>query len=413
MGIFVIAFGVLFAALFGLILLLGTLFNRDKIGRLAIFFAFLTTITITVAVVFSTQADRSPTFNLVERTALGTALMLAIMSLFLLLREIFRPQRLKQSRGLLGIGVSLLITLSGGVTQFIAIYLDQPETTVRLPTPVNALANAEAAANDPCEGPPGGGNGEDFFQPILAAAQEETGLSEDELVEQLFGEGRVSVAELVEDNGGDFNRMLAATVDTLTAAIEQQVADGCITRTAATTQIASLPLFIRVALTTDFNTLQRRFDPDVAEISDAQLYATRTSIAQTQAVATSTPTLVPSATPTPTATNTATRTPLPTLSATPTRERYQSPTPTLTPTLPNPCLARANFNVNMRDFPSLEDTEVLLTIPFEAVFPVYASNEDQSWWYGQYEATAGWISAEFIGLTDACNNLPIRQALRR
>jgi uncharacterized protein YgiM (DUF1202 family) len=103
-----------------------------------------------------------------------------------------------------------------------------------------------------------------------------------------------------------------------------------------------------------------------------------------------------------------TRTPFPTLSPTPTRERYVSPTPTLTPTLPDPCIASADFNVNMRDYPSLEDTQVLQTIEFGTVFSVFAPNEDQTWWYAQYDGVAGWISEEFISVTAPCLDLPPR-----
>jgi hypothetical protein len=63
----------------------------------------------------------------------------------------------------------------------------------------------------------------------------------------------------------------------------------------------------------------------------------------------------------------------------------------------------------MRTLPDLEEGDVILTIPFESVFSVFAPNEDKTWWFGQYEGESGWISAEFIALTSACDDLPPRR----
>jgi uncharacterized protein YraI len=80
-------------------------------------------------------------------------------------------------------------------------------------------------------------------------------------------------------------------------------------------------------------------------------------------------------------------------------------TPQPTPTLPNPCLALANYNVNLRAKPET-DAEVLATIPYNSTVTLYGRNDDSSWWYGEYEGKAGWVKGEFIAVSDACNDLP-------
>jgi hypothetical protein len=63
----------------------------------------------------------------------------------------------------------------------------------------------------------------------------------------------------------------------------------------------------------------------------------------------------------------------------------------------------------MRDYPSLEDSNVLVTIPFESVITIYAPNEDRTWWYGLYEGQVGWVSGEYMRLSPVCNELPPRR----
>lgn len=91
----------------------------------------------------------------------------------------------------------------------------------------------------------------------------------------------------------------------------------------------------------------------------------------------------------------------------PSRTRYASPTPSETPTLPSPCLVVALYNVNMRAEPSLQ-AELVATIPFETAVSAYGRNEDRTWWFVEYEGSAGWVSDEFVSTTPSCQQLPVQ-----
>lgn len=118
-----------------------------------------------------------------------------------------------------------------------------------------------------------------------------------------------------------------------------------------------------------------------------------------------TPTHTPSPTVTPTPT--LTRTPRPTATATPTRFVFLTRTPEPTATLPNPCLARTLYNVNLRAEPSL-DAAVVATISFDITVTLFGRTEDSQWWFGEYDDQAGWLKGEFLDLSASCAALPPR-----
>jgi hypothetical protein len=122
-------------------------------------------------------------------------------------------------------------------------------------------------------------------------------------------------------------------------------------------------------------------------------------------------TSTPSRTPTPTATVTSspTRRPTAVATVTPTRYQFVTRTPLPTATLPSPCLALANFNLNLRAQPEA-DAEVLATIPFNNTITLFGRSADSIWWYGEYEGDAGWVKGEFLALSTSCDALPERAA---
>jgi hypothetical protein len=204
--------------------------------------------------------------------SLGTAAVLIVLSLILLLIELRRPERLKQSRGLLGIGAGVLVAIS----------------TFSVP----AIAEYAFAAVQPTP------------TPLLVAA---------------------SSAETTSEPGAE----------------------------AATSTLTRTP------------------------------------------------------TPTATAPSTPTRRPTAVATATPTRYQFVTRTPLPTATLPDPCLALANFNLNLRAQPEA-DAEVLATIPFNNTITLFGHSDDSVWWFGEYEATSGWVKGEFLALSSSCDTLPER-----
>lgn len=108
-----------------------------------------------------------------------------------------------------------------------------------------------------------------------------------------------------------------------------------------------------------------------------------------------------------TRTATSTRTPRLASSLTMTRVRYESPMPTMTPTFPNPCLVLVNYNLNVRAEPN-DEASVVIVIPFDTSVPAFAKDDSGEWWQVTYEDQAGWVKQEFITLTSACEDLPVR-----
>lgn len=246
--------------------------QKTRIGFVQTWLAFLVVLLPVLGLVNNTLSETP--IPLGRTLTLGTAAVLIVLSLILMLVELRRPERLKQSRGLLGIGAGVLVAIS----------------TFSVP----AIADYAFAAVQPTP------------TPLLVAA------------------------------GG-----------------------------AETT-----------------------FEPGAE-------------------AATSTPSRTP--TPTATATSTPTRRPTAVATATPTRYQFVTRTPLPTATLPNPCLALANFNLNLRAQPEV-DAEVLATIPFNTTITLFGRSSDSSWWYGEYEGNAGWVKGEFLALSSSCDALPERAA---
>jgi hypothetical protein len=270
-GLLLIIAGGLFALLFILNGIIQAIRKNERIGFVQTLLAFLIVMLPLVALVMN-NLDENP-LAVIPSVALGLAIAVIVLSLIVVLLELRRPDKLKQSRGLLGIGAGILVAVAAFSVPVIATYvLTVPAT----PTPL-----------------------------VVASAGDAESTSE---------------------------------------------------------------------------------------------------VDSTRAV---TPTRTPTVTLTPT--QTPTRRPRPTVTPVATRFVFVTRTPLPTPTLPNPCLALANFNVNLRALPE-SDSEVLGTIPYSNTLTLFGRNDDSSWWYGEYEGQAGWVKGEFIAPSASCSTLPERAA---
>jgi hypothetical protein len=130
------------------------------------------------------------------------------------------------------------------------------------------------------------------------------------------------------------------------------------------------------------------------------------SLAQLQGGPTNT--LTPSRTPFPTYTPSLTRTPRPvTATVTATPLLFPSRTPAPTDTLPAPCIATTQYNVNLRAEPDTESA-LVATLPFGLSVMLYGRTTDSGWWYTEVEGQRGWLKGEFVVVSPACANLPVR-----
>lgn len=140
------------AGVFGVLLLLNvllkTLARREKVGFIDVFLVFVTVALLVLALVFDYQAspDGQP---LVQMGTLGAAAVLGVFGLLMMLLEVFRPQRLRDSRGLLVLWAALLVAISTQTVPLIARNIAPTLETlsiVQAPTPTRA---ASEATDDP------------------------------------------------------------------------------------------------------------------------------------------------------------------------------------------------------------------------------------------------------------------------
>lgn len=151
-------------AVFALLLLLNVLFKtlagREKIGFIDVFLTFLTTALLVLALVFDFQV--APTGQaLVTTGARVIAAVLAGFSLLIMLLELRRPQRLRDSRGVLMLWAGLLVVLSTFTVPIIATNL---VTTPEAVTVAGLIATPQPAPDTTAEA------GSVNAQPTRAAA---------------------------------------------------------------------------------------------------------------------------------------------------------------------------------------------------------------------------------------------------
>ena len=404
MGLLLFIVGAVFGVIFILNNLVRTIRRQYKLTRLEVIWAFFATLLPVSGLLVDNLSNAR--FDLVEQIAFLLIIPLAIFSIGLTVVEAFRPQRLRQSRGLFGLGIAFLLLVANLSYNFISLNIELSSAgSVRLPTPVNVTD-----ARDPCAVA-----AEDFGVRLLAFITEATGLSDEELLDVVLSTGEVSAADLVRQNDNDPEQLIRQIVDFGAPAVQKLVQDGCLPAAQGALFISQFRTIVSFVVNSDINTLQNFIGQnfgvgggDTADLSPEELQATRVALVQSVPTGPPAPSSTPTITPTHTPSPTLTRTPRPTLSPTPTRERFSTATPSPSPTLPNPCLGTASFNVNLRDYPSLENTEILKLIPFDTAFAVYGPNEERTWWYIEYDGVAGWVSSEFIQVTRACETLPAR-----
>ena len=414
MGLVLFIFGAAFGLVFILNNILRTVRRQREIRFFEITLAFMVTLIPVAALLVDNRG--SARFDLLEQIMFLLIIPLLISSIGLTVIELFRPRGLRQSRGLLGLGIALLLLLANLSFNVISLTLELSSTAVLIrPTPVNATPDF----SDPCDTDQLAGDiSQSFLRTIAVAAD----VSVEELLAAFAEDGNLSAASLVRENGGDPRVLIDDISQDVDSFLIELVGAGCIPPLARPLVLSQINPFIEQAINDDFNTLLTGFSggfgpggpqaaPEDNSFTEADLQATRVALITALPTEDLRPTATPSPSPTATLTRTptVTRTPLPTNSATPTRERFVTATPSPSPTLPNPCLATANFNLNMRDLPNLDESEVLITIPFDESFAVYGPNDDQTWWFGQYEDAAGWVLGEYITLTRPCFELPPRR----
>ena len=374
--------GAFFALLFVLNNFLQTLRGKAELRFWGTVLAFLTTVIGVLALVYNATAPISN--PMIQTGVIGIATLVIVTGLLILIFEFRRkPRNLVQSRGILGMGMGLLLVLSTITVPLMSAFFAVPLEG----TAVTASGQVDEAAITAQQNIRA-------YTNLIESASVETGVDAGDLLLELTGDSTLSTA--VAARSGDADSVLVNALGTTRAEVESLIADGSIPRLQGTLLLANLETDLR----DKFNT---RIASNQIETLAPIILATNTPTPTATQPFTPTPTYTPTAT----MTITPSRTPRPTDTPTPERDRFATRTPSPSPTLPNPCLATVDFNLNVRTEPNAE-AEVVTVIPFGTAVPLFASNADQTWWYVSYEGQDGWVDGQYITRTAACDNLPVR-----
>jgi hypothetical protein len=447
-ALLVFAFGALFGALFALNNLIRTLARAQKVTFFDLLLAFLTAITLLTALLLNNTAETpDPYIEWVTLLACGA---LAVFSLLIILLEVFRPQRLRGSRGILGLFSALLIAIASFVIPFAAAYFALDPETNREVTDARATTApvTNVSASDltpdgtPTISPEDQAQLVSLVQGIRRIVAEEIDVPEVEVFQQL--DAGKPLAEIIEENGGDVENVVRELTAIMRESLETAVARGSINRLQAALLSSQMGTFIRIAISNDLNNLGQQLggatpDPQATRASlmvlltqlppyDATQQAPETAASATPVPTESEPTSTPRPTEPPTATPSPTtaRTPRPTLTPIPTlTPLFAATTPpteaaqtgeatsegmTAAPPTPRPaevCLASVNYNLRLRTEPS-RDADTILVIPYATTIDLFGRNSDSTWWFTAYEGQEGWVDGEFLTLSASCANLPAR-----
>lgn len=398
------------ATLYGLSSLIRAFRKQRTITFIDLVLVFMMALFPLVAVVSDNREDTQ--FSTIEIISTLIAIGIIIGGVVIALIELSRPQRLKQSRGMLGMG-------TGGL-MLVMIFIMFNIARIELQAEIADLPTPTAGATLTFEQ-----LGEAMFTDILTLISDETGGLSPEFIMQQLDSG-VTLRKLVHDNGGSVDKVVVGITDTLTGYFKQLAAEGRIETNQATAAIGSMGLIVRLALDRDFSGFLEQLENGGGRMNRTPTPAIQTERATSAQTATSTITHTPNASATPTVspipsitfTPTATRTPillntpvplstfLATSTPTPNPDSTSTPPPTRVNSTPDiPCLVVMNFNVNLRETPT-NDGRIIITIPFETTVFGIGRTPDSAWWQVFYGDLTGWVFADVVTVTSTCRELP-------
>ncbi|MFN8529227.1 MAG: hypothetical protein U0670_11480 [Anaerolineae bacterium] len=429
MPLLLITVGVVFAALLFLNNLIKTFSRTPKVGFWDLMLAFSVTL-IPLAALIANESLESPEF-LITQIALPLGAGIAASNLLVILLELFRPQRLKGSRGLLGITAGILIAFSTFTVPIVAVYTN-PQTSSTTVASAGSSTQTVSTQDPNATLDPTRAAEEarirfgDLFRQVIAVVVTATHVDQAVIIHEL--ELGKPLSEVVVENGGSVDQVVDGITLVMQEAIRDSERRGSLNRLQAAIAISQMELLVRIAVNSDINTLGRQLGrptPAPGEPTEPSFSSLLTDLPpqtadSAAAVITDTPqpaftvtaTHTPTETPEPSATRTPTmtRTPRPTETPYPTLERYATRTPTPTATLPTPCIASVDYNLRVRSSPEVINTpdNTLATVPYGSTLELYGKSADGLWWYTSYEGAQGWVMGEYMTLSAACDRLPVR-----
>ena len=446
-------FAPLIALLYALFALVQALRHKRE-GIVAILLAVLGIAAPVIAYVLSSDAT--------ARTSLVTALSISAAAVFIVSLLVIRIERKHEkhipnrSYGMLGLGLSILLAVGMFGLPLVAPSATSTDTlpafanatsangdTVLVSANSNLPFNSDTTTTDEQAQATETTDSEPPEVALVLEAQ--TGLSADEIVTQT--QAGSTLADLISANNGDLNAVItaiAAALDDLVSAggmqaqmINQmgsdttEIASQLVQGTLGQAQQFLLPQLITGAMpappngqdgnsgsfappgdgsnppqggmpeateaisadTADLAQIQPSSTPEVeqpATLVQATEEAPSATVVPTEAVIRPTRIVFPTATPTPDATEI-------------------SPVEAETSNVNDAaatCMLTINYNLNLRNQPTTEDSTVYLSIPYGSAVTTDAVTAD-GWYRVTYEEQTGWISGDYVTPGTSCAALPV------
>ncbi len=321
--------GALFAVLFALNNLIKTILRRQRIGFVDLLLTFLTALILLIGLVLAhlpaAAVDGEPDARIAQAVLLiGGGL--AVFSLIVLIAELFRPQRLRGSRGILGLYSGLLLMVAAFAVPFMGAYVSVQEIAA-LPTALASPTMATTAEVGAATAEPeADGQTAQLFKAISAAVVDEIDVDPAVVTNAL--QNGTPLAQIVSENGGSVDHVIDAITEIMRASIRESAARGEISAFQAALALSQMPTLIRLAANSDLNAFAARLNgstPDPNSTPTALFaFATEGAIPVTPSASATRP---PKQAPTPTASATRTSTPNVTPTPSATRFHYSTRTP--------------------------------------------------------------------------------------
>ncbi len=407
--------GAIFALLFALNNLIKTILRRGRIGFVDLLLTFMTALILLVGLVLAHLPDAAPDGVPDARIAQAVLLIggaLAAISLIVLIAELFRSQRLRGSRGVLGLYSGVLLMVAAFAVPFMGAYVTVQEIAAA-PTVVGVVPTLAATAEASASTPDQPDQTALLFKAISAAVVDEIDVDPGIVTDAL--QNGTPLAQIVTENGGSVDHVIDAITEIMRASVRELAARGEINAFQAAIALSQMPNLIRLAVNSDLNAFAARLSGSTPDpnATPTNLFAFATE-ATTPAAPAPTATHQPKRQSSPTASPTRTNTPrsvslTPTPSAT--RFHYSTRTPTPTFTAVTPCLASVEYNLRLRSAPDT-DSETLAVIDYGTTVELYgkggASANGGQWWYAHYDDQEGWLDGHYMIVGAGCDRLPLR-----
>lgn len=315
----------------------------------------------------------------VEQGALLLGGALLVISLIAAALQWVRQHPLRASGAALGVLTGLLVLLAAIGVPFLQAYLSLGP--VEPPTPTSAVTALATGLtpNTPVTAAPTAEpmsaeaqRAEMLFFAVRDVVMDEVGLDEATIIAAL--EAGTPLVRLVEDNGGDIDRVIMAITTIMNQAIRDARASGQMNAIEAALMLSQMGVFVRLAAHTDLNLL-----------GDQIVRPTRTPTPIGGAPETTAEATAPAA-------DAAAR---------------STPRPSAAPEMS--CLAQIERGAPLRAAPDAE-ADVVGTIRFATTIILYERTADLTGWRTNWNDQAAWIDAEALTLGAGCQDLPVSEA---